>query len=174
MKSSLLLPCSKMTFGIFLFSLKSEFQKSEKNGEKRRKPEKISGFLFGIFFVKTHWRRLQSPSWVVLRANHRFASKLALGATPLEKTAIQAVFSALTPHRTVRVFVKAAPPKQKNESYDSFRFGGALTKKMPIQKYSQTVRGLCSNRHRFLLAKILQDIRNHFYILLPLPYLAIE
>ena len=33
------------------------FKKSEKNGEKRRKPEKISGFLLGIFFVKTHWRR---------------------------------------------------------------------------------------------------------------------
>jgi len=44
-----------MPFGIFLFSLKSEFQKSEENGEKRRKPEKISGFLLGIFFVKTHW-----------------------------------------------------------------------------------------------------------------------
>ena len=43
-KGSLLLPCSKMPFGIFLFSLKSEFQKSEENGEKRRKPEKISGF----------------------------------------------------------------------------------------------------------------------------------
>jgi hypothetical protein len=44
--------------------LKSEFQekphfarKVPKNGEKRRKPEKISGFLFGIFFVKTLWRR---------------------------------------------------------------------------------------------------------------------
>ena len=53
-KGSLLLPCSKMPFGIFLFSLKSEFQKSEENGEKRRKPEKISGFLLGIFFVKAH------------------------------------------------------------------------------------------------------------------------
>ena len=46
-----------MPFGIFLFSLKSEFQKSEENGEKRRKPEKISGFSVGIFFVKTCWRR---------------------------------------------------------------------------------------------------------------------
>jgi len=53
-KGSLLLPCSKKPIGIFLFSLKSEFQKSEENGEKRRKPEKISGFLLGIFFVKTH------------------------------------------------------------------------------------------------------------------------
>ena len=60
-KGSLLLPCSKMPFGIFLFSLKSEFQekphfarKVPKNGEKRKKPEKISGFLLGIFFVKTH------------------------------------------------------------------------------------------------------------------------
>ena len=48
-----------MTFGIFLFSLKSEFQeqphfarKVPKNGEKRRKPEKISGFSVGIFFVR--------------------------------------------------------------------------------------------------------------------------
>ena len=56
-KGSLLLPCSKMPFGIFLFSLKSEFQKSEENGEKRRKPEKISGFSVGIFFVNTCWRR---------------------------------------------------------------------------------------------------------------------
>ena len=59
-KGSLLLPCPKMPFGIFLFSLKSEFQekphfarKVPKNGEKRRKPEKISGFSVGIFFVNT-------------------------------------------------------------------------------------------------------------------------
>jgi len=51
-----------MPFGIFLFSLKSEFQekphfarKVPKNGVKRRKPETISGFSVGIFFVKTHW-----------------------------------------------------------------------------------------------------------------------
>jgi hypothetical protein len=44
----------KTPIGIFLFALKSEFQKSEENGEKRRKPEKISGFSVGIFFVKTH------------------------------------------------------------------------------------------------------------------------
>lgn len=37
-----------MPIGIFLFALKSEFQKSEENGEKRRKPEKISGFPAGI------------------------------------------------------------------------------------------------------------------------------
>ena len=43
----------KAPIGIFLFSLKSEFQKSEENGEKRRKPEKISGFSVGIFFVNT-------------------------------------------------------------------------------------------------------------------------
>jgi hypothetical protein len=48
-KGSLLLPCSKMPFDIFLFTRESEFQKSEENGGKRRKPEKISGFLFGIF-----------------------------------------------------------------------------------------------------------------------------
>jgi len=52
-----------MPFGIFLFSLKSEFQekphfarKVPKNGEKRIKPEKISGFSVGIFFVNTSWR----------------------------------------------------------------------------------------------------------------------
>ena len=38
----------KKPIGIFLFALKSEFQKSEENGEKRRKPEKISGFSAGI------------------------------------------------------------------------------------------------------------------------------
>jgi len=56
-KGSLLLSCSKKPIGIFLFALKTDFQKSEENVEKRRKPETISGFLFGIFFVKTHWRR---------------------------------------------------------------------------------------------------------------------
>ena len=40
---------SKSAFGIFLFLLKIEFWKSEENGEKRRKPEKISGFSTGIF-----------------------------------------------------------------------------------------------------------------------------
>ena len=64
-KGSLLLPCSKMPIGIFLFALKSEFQKSEENGVKRRKPEKISGFSVGIFFVKTHWDVLtkKMPPW---------------------------------------------------------------------------------------------------------------
>jgi len=52
-KGSLLLTCPKMPIGIFLFVYKSEFQKSNENGVKRRKPEKISGFSVGIFFVKT-------------------------------------------------------------------------------------------------------------------------
>ena len=56
-KGSLLLPCPKMPFGIFLFAQKFDFQKIEKNGEKRRKPEKISGFSVGIFFVNSSWRR---------------------------------------------------------------------------------------------------------------------
>ena len=56
-KGSLLLPCPKMPIGIFLFSLKSEFKKSEEKGKKRRKPEKISGFSVGIFFVNSSWRR---------------------------------------------------------------------------------------------------------------------
>jgi hypothetical protein len=45
-----------MPIGIFLFTRKSDFQekphfarKVPKNGEKRRKPEKISGFSVGIF-----------------------------------------------------------------------------------------------------------------------------
>ena len=67
-----------MPIGIFLFSLKSDFQKSEGNGGKRRKPEKISGFSVGIFFVKTHWRRI--PEFRALREySHtlRLASELA-------------------------------------------------------------------------------------------------
>ena len=50
-EGSLLLPCSKMPIAIFLFARKSNFQKSEENGEKRRKPEKISGF-FGWHFCQ--------------------------------------------------------------------------------------------------------------------------
>ena len=54
-KGSFLVLSPKTPIGIFLFALKSEFQKSEENGEKRRKPEKISGFSVGIFFVNTSW-----------------------------------------------------------------------------------------------------------------------
>jgi hypothetical protein len=67
-----------MPFGIFLFALKSEFQKSEETGEKRRKPEKISGFSVGIFFIKIHCRRI--PEFRALREySHtlRLASELA-------------------------------------------------------------------------------------------------
>ena len=38
----------------------------------------------------------QSPSYVVLRTNHRFVSKLVLWATPFDKTAIEAILSSLT------------------------------------------------------------------------------
>ena len=38
----------------------------------------------------------QSPSCVVFISNRRFARKLALGATPLNKTAVQAVLFSLT------------------------------------------------------------------------------
>ena len=48
-----------MPFGIFLFALKVDFKKSEGNGEKSRKPEKISGFLLGIFFVNSSQRMKQ-------------------------------------------------------------------------------------------------------------------
>ena len=54
----------KTPIGIFLFALKSDFQEKShfasevpENGGKRRKPEKISGFSVGIFFVNTSWRR---------------------------------------------------------------------------------------------------------------------
>ena len=36
-----------------------DFQKSEKNGEKRRKPEKIPGFSWGIYFDPKTWLRRQ-------------------------------------------------------------------------------------------------------------------
>jgi hypothetical protein len=67
-----------MPFGIFLFARKTNFQKSEENGEKRRKPEKISGFSVGIFFIKIHCRRI--PEFRALREySHtlRLASELA-------------------------------------------------------------------------------------------------
>jgi len=67
-----------MPIGIFLFARKPEFQKSEKNGEKRRKPEKISGFSVGIFFVNTCWRH--HPEFRALREDShtlRLASELA-------------------------------------------------------------------------------------------------
>ena len=40
----------KNAIGIFWFRVFFDFQKSEKNGEKRRKPEKIPGFSWGIYF----------------------------------------------------------------------------------------------------------------------------
>ena len=47
-----------MPIGIFLFALKSDFQKSGENVEKRRNPEKISGFSVGIFFCQDALRRV--------------------------------------------------------------------------------------------------------------------
>ena len=41
----------------FYFNCFCHFQKSEKNGEKRRKPEKISGFPCDIFFGRTNCLR---------------------------------------------------------------------------------------------------------------------
>ena len=43
--------------GIFWFRVFFDFQKSEKNGEKRRKPEKIPGFSRGIYFDPKTWLR---------------------------------------------------------------------------------------------------------------------
>ena len=64
-KGSFLVLSPKTPIGIFLFALKSEFQKSEENGEKRRKPEKISGFSVGIFFVNSSWRHHPDLNWGV-------------------------------------------------------------------------------------------------------------
>ena len=47
----------KNSIGIFLFRVFFDFQKSEKNGEKRRKPEKIPGFSRGIYFDPKTWLR---------------------------------------------------------------------------------------------------------------------
>jgi len=41
-----------MPIGIFLFALKTDFQKSEENVEKRRKPETISGFSVWHLFCQ--------------------------------------------------------------------------------------------------------------------------
>ena len=73
-KGSFPVPYPKTPIGIFLFSLKSEFQekshlarKVPENGEKRRKPEKISGFSVGIFFVNTSWRRHPDAGFAAYR-----------------------------------------------------------------------------------------------------------
>ena len=47
----------KNAIGIFLFRVFFKFQKNEKNGEKRRKPEKIPGFSRGIYFDPKTWLR---------------------------------------------------------------------------------------------------------------------
>ncbi len=51
-----------------------------------------AGFEIGFLEVSAYISR--SPSCVVLRAQHSFASKLALWATPLEKTVINCFFCA--------------------------------------------------------------------------------
>ena len=48
---------SILPIGIFLFSLKTDFWKSEENGEKTRKTEEILGFSGCIFFGCTMWLR---------------------------------------------------------------------------------------------------------------------
>ena len=65
-----------MPIGIFLFALKSKFQKSEENGKKRRKPEKISGFSVGIFFVKTHWAVLTKKMPLIFSLTKSFSSAI--------------------------------------------------------------------------------------------------
>ena len=70
----------------------------------------------------------QSPSCVVLHTNHRFASKLALGATSLKKTAVQAVLVSLTPAGIIRCdevqICAYATKRKKNIKRCSFSFGG--------------------------------------------------
>ena len=51
-KGSLLLPCPKIPFYIFLFASKSDFQKSKKNGEKRKKPRKSRVFRLASFLSR--------------------------------------------------------------------------------------------------------------------------
>ena len=46
---SILVEKGKTSNDIFLFHQKLDFWKSEKNGEKRRKPAKIAGFLGAIY-----------------------------------------------------------------------------------------------------------------------------
>ena len=78
-KGSLLLPCPKMPIGIFLFANKFEFQKSEENGEKRRKPEKISGFSVGIFFCQDALRHVdKKDATVFIRYITQIFEKIAL------------------------------------------------------------------------------------------------
>ena len=48
---------SILPIGIFLFSLKTDFWKSEENGEKTRKTEETLGFSGGIFFGRSIWLR---------------------------------------------------------------------------------------------------------------------
>ena len=48
-KGSLLLPCSKMPIGIFLFSLKYEFQKVRKTAKNEENPRKSRVFRLASF-----------------------------------------------------------------------------------------------------------------------------
>ena len=48
-KGSLLLPCSKMPIGIFLFSLKSDFQKVRKTAKNEENPRKSRVFRLASF-----------------------------------------------------------------------------------------------------------------------------
>ena len=60
----------------------------------------IGGYLVAEVGFEPHDLRVitscPSPSCVVLCVNHRFTSKLALWATPLDKIAVQAILPSLT------------------------------------------------------------------------------
>ena len=51
-KGSLLLPCSKKPIGIFLFSLKSEFQKVRKTSKNEENPRKSRVFRLASFLSR--------------------------------------------------------------------------------------------------------------------------
>ena len=117
-----------MPFGIFLFSLKSEFQekphfarKVPKNGEKRRKPEKISGFLFGIFFVNTCWRR--HPPFA-LRA--KICTLAACEQAPRRlRGKTEPVSLRVAQENAIRRAYSAPKRKKSTQAGALFAFGGA-------------------------------------------------
>ena len=126
-KGSLLLPCSKMPIVIFLFSLKSDFQKSEENGEKRRKPTLKVGGVKKLSAVRVCLRQIctlaaYKRAWRALRGICESAFLVLCTAEP-----------SLNP--------KPTPPKEKIEDtiQVSSIFWDVLTKKMPT-KYSEISR----------------------------------
>ena len=78
-------------FCIFLSALFFDFWKSEKNGEKRRKPEKISGFLGCIFFDPSSWLRGWDLNLTTSGLWARRATELLYPAVLVPETGIEPV-----------------------------------------------------------------------------------